>query len=160
MPVNPVPHGGQPLMAHIVVRDAAAAIDFYKKVFAAEEIMRLPSEDNGKIMHAQLRISGCTLYLSDEFREGGNKSPQTLGGSPVTLTLYCLDADLVFNRAVKAGAKSVQPMQDAFWGDRCGRVKDPFGHEWALATHKEDLTVEQIRERAKKAMQRKVPAHA
>jgi PhnB protein len=150
--VNPLPEGAQPLIPHLIVKDCAKAIEFYKKVFLAEEMMRMPSPDGKKIMHAELNVSGCHLYLCDEWPDKGAKSPQTLGGSPVTLMLYCLDADKVFHRAVSAGAKVVTPLEDAFWGDRYGKVKDPFGHEWMIMTRKENLTPKQMMERSKKVM--------
>jgi len=164
MPVHPIAGGTQALRPHLIVNDAAAAIDYYKKVFAAEEVERFQLDGSDKIMHAELHIAGCTISLSDEFPEMKSKSASTLGGSPVRLTLYCLDVDMVFDRAVKAGARSLEPVADMFWGDRFGRLIDPFGHEWSLATHKEDLTPEQMRERAKVSLQqmkqKKVKAHA
>ncbi len=156
MELSPVPQGAMPLIPHLIVKDAAKAIDFYKKVFMAEELMRMPSPDGKKIMHAELNIAGCHLYLCDEFPDMGARSPQALGGTPVVLTLYCLDCDKVFHRAVSAGAKVVTKLEDAFWGDRYGKVKDPFGHEWMLMTRKEALTSKEIMERSKK----KVLAHA
>ncbi|MBI3928041.1 MAG: VOC family protein [Armatimonadetes bacterium] len=152
MPVNPLPEGTQPLVPYLIVKDAAKAIDFYKKVFAAEEVARMPCPESKKIMHAELRIAGCMLYLADEQPEAGFKSPRTLGGSPVGMTLYCLDADKVFQRAVSAGAKVLKPMADAFWGDRYGTVTDPFGHQWTVMMRKEELTMEQVMQRSKTAM--------
>jgi len=150
--IDPLPAGTQPLVAYLVVKNCAKAIDFYKKVFLAEEVMRMHGPDGKMIVHAELRISGCMLYLADEHPKMGHKSPQTLGGSPVGMTLYCLDADKVFDRCVKAGAKMMKPMADAFWGDRMGTVMDPFGHNWTLMMRKEELSPEEIMKRGKKAM--------
>ena len=149
--INPVPNGCQPLVAHLCMHDCAKAMDFYKKVFAAEEVMRMPGP-NGKIMHAEMRIAGCMFFLADDCGQGYTRSPREARTTTVTMTMYCLDADKVFDRAVKAGAKSVQPMQDAFWGDRMGVVNDPFGHQWMLMTRKEELTMDQMMERGKKMM--------
>lgn len=156
MAVNPLPEGTQPLVPSLTIKNAHKAIDFYKKAFAAEEVLRVPGRDGKTIMHAELRIGGCMVYLGEENQSMGCKSPKVLHGTPVALTLYCLDADKVFNRAVKAGAKVVRPMEDAFWGDRHGTVTDPFGHMWTLMTRKEELTVEQVMERSRQF----IAAHA
>jgi PhnB protein len=150
--LNPLPEGTQPLVPYLVIKSCDDAIDFYKKVFLAEEVMRMHGPDGKMIMHAELKLSGCMLYLADEHPKMGYKSPLTLGGSPVGMTLYCLDADKVFNRCVKAGAKVQKPMADAFWGDRMGTVIDPFGHSWTLMQRKEELSMQEIKERGKKAM--------
>lgn len=152
MPIDPLPEGTQPLVPYIIVDNADKAIDYYKKVFLAEEVTRMHGPDGKKIMHAEIRICGCMLYLADEHPEMGAKSPKSLTHSPVSLTLYCLDADKVFHRAVKQGAEMIRPMMDAFWGDRHGTVKDPFGHSWTLMTRKEQLSPDEIQERGKKAM--------
>ncbi len=149
MPINPLPEGTQALVPYLIVKNAKKAMDFYKKVFAAEEVMRMPGPD-GKIMHAEMQVAGCRFYLADECNEGHFKAPKK--GSPVGMTLYCLDADKVFSRAKQHGAKVVKPMEDAFWGDRYGTVSDPFGHWWTLMTRKEELTVEQVLERGRAMM--------
>lgn len=146
--VNPIPPGMHTITPHLVIRDAARAIDFYKQVFGAQETGRSLSPD-GRIMHAALKIGDSMLFLNDEFPEhGGGGGPQALGGTPVTLNLYVEDADAVFNRAVDAGAEVRMPIADQFWGDRYGMLRDPFGHSWSIATRKEDLTPDEIRARA------------
>ena len=141
--VKPIPDGFHTITPHITVKGAAKAIDFYKKAFGAEELGRHAMPD-GTVMHATLRIGDSMLMLNDEFPQMGAKGPQTLGGSAVTLSLYVQDADKSWDRAVKAGAKVKFAITDQFWGDRYGIVSDPFGHDWAIATHKQDLTPEQI----------------
>jgi uncharacterized glyoxalase superfamily protein PhnB len=148
MAVKPIPDGFHTLTPHIVVSDAAAAIDFYKEAFGAKEAMRMPGP-GGKIMHALIQIGDSKVMLNDEFPEmGGALSPSSLGGSPVTLTLYVPDVDRTFEQAIAAGATVKMPAADQFWGDRYGMLTDPFGHLWAVATHIEDLTPEQIAQRA------------
>lgn len=141
--VKPIPDGFHTLTPHIVVQGAAKAIDFYKAAFGAEEISRHPTPD-GSIMHALLRIGDSMLMLNDEFPQMGAKGPTSIGGTPVTLHFYVQDADKAFARAVQAGAKVTMPIADMFWGDRYGIVSDPFGHSWSIATHKQDLTPEQL----------------
>ena len=145
--VKAIPEGYGSVTPHLVVRGAARAIEFYKRAFGAEEAMRMPSRDGQKVMHAELRIGDSLVFLNDEFPEMGARAPESLGGTPVTLHLYVQDADAVFARAVAAGARPLMPLQDMFWGDRYGKLADPFGHEWAIATHKEDLTPEEIGKR-------------
>jgi len=145
--VEAVPRATGSLVPGLAVRGAAEAIAFYVKAFGARELSRMTGPD-GKIMHAELKIGDRVLFLGDEFPEMGAPSPQTLGGSPVSLMHYVKDVDAVFARAVAAGAKPVLPVSDQFWGDRFGQVVDPFGHRWALATHKVDMTPRQM----KKAM--------
>jgi uncharacterized glyoxalase superfamily protein PhnB len=143
---KPIPDGFNTLSAHIVVKDPAKAIDFYKKAFGAEEIFRMPSPDGG-VMHAELRIGNSVLMIGPEWGDQG-RSPESIGGSPVTLHLYVNDCDKSFDQAVKAGCVTTMPLWDSFWGDRYSKVKDPFGHQWSIATHKEDLSPEQIGQRA------------
>ena len=147
---SPIPKGFHTVTPHLVVAGASAAIDFYKKAFGAEEVLRMPGS-GGKLMHAEIRIGNSQVMLADEMPEFGNKSPKSLGGTPVTVHLYVDNVDAVYDRAVKAGAKATMPLMDAFWGDRYGQIEDPFGHKWGLATHVEDLTPEQMAERQKKA---------
>jgi uncharacterized glyoxalase superfamily protein PhnB len=146
MAVRPVPEGFHTLTPHLVVSDAAQAIEFYKNAFGGKEVMRMPGP-GGKVMHAEVQLGDSILMLNDEFPEMGGRSPMTLGGSPVTLMMYVPNVDQVFAQAVAAGATSIMPVADQFWGDRYGMVKDPFGHQWAIATHKEDLSPAQIAER-------------
>ncbi|MFB3906770.1 MAG: VOC family protein [Candidatus Eisenbacteria bacterium] len=147
---RPIREGFHSLTPHLIVRGAAEAIDYYKKAFGAEERGRMASPDGKAIWHAELRIGDSVLMLNDEFPDMGAVSPLTNGGSGVTLHLYVPDADAVFERAVQAGGKVKMPLADQFWGDRYGVIVDPFGHKWAIATHKEDPTEEQIRERVSK----------
>ena len=142
---KPIPDGFHAVTPHLVVREAAKAIEFYKKAFGAEEIARMPGPDGKFVMHAELRIGDSIVMLGDEFPQMQRwVSPQQLKGTSIALHLYVKDVDQAFKRAVAAGATVSMPVMDAFWGDRYGRVTDPFGHEWSLATHKQDLTPEQI----------------
>jgi uncharacterized glyoxalase superfamily protein PhnB len=131
------------------VKGAADAIEFYKKAFSAEEVCRMPGPDGKSVMHAELKIGNSMIMLADEMPNAeGWRSPSNLDGTSVTLSLYVEDCDKVFQQALSAGAKVCMPPMDTFWGDRYGKVTDPFGHEWGIATHKEDLTPEQIGQRA------------
>jgi len=150
-PVKPIPNGFHTVTPHLVVKGASAAIEFYKKAFGAEELSRLAAPGGQTIMHAQIKVGDSIIMLVDEFPQMGCKGPLTLGGTAVFLHLYVENADAAFARAVAAGATSVMPVNDMFWGDRYGVVTDPFGHAWSLATHKEDLTPGQIAERARTA---------
>jgi PhnB protein len=149
--VKSVPDGYHTLTPYLVIRDAAKAIEFYEKAFGAKETFRMPGP-GGKIMHAELQIGDSMLMLAEEMPEYGAKSPQALGGSPVNVFLYVEDADKVFNQAVAAGATVTMPLADQFWGDRYGKLADPFGHQWSVATHKEDVAPEEMAKRAAKAM--------
>ncbi|HET6371675.1 MAG TPA: VOC family protein [Candidatus Polarisedimenticolia bacterium] len=149
-PGKPVPEGFHTVTPHLIVKGAAAAIDFYKKAFGAEEIHRMPGPD-GSVMHAEIKIGDSRLMINDEFPSYGKLGPKSIGGSPVTLHLYVTDVDALFDRAVKAGAKATMPLADMFWGDRYGQVEDPYGHQWSLGTHKEDLTPEETIARMKAA---------
>lgn len=150
MPPKPVPDGFHTVTAHLVVSDAKKSIDFYKQAFGAQEITRLPGPD-GKIMHAMVRIGDSFVMLNDEYPDMGAKSPKTIGATGVTMSLYVDNADKVFDQATKAGAAVVMPLADQFWGDRYGVLKDPDGHQWAVATHKQDLTPDQIQKAAANA---------
>ena len=141
--VNPIPHGMHTITPHLVCKDAAAAIEFYKEAFGATEVDRLAGPD-GKLMHAMLRIGDSALMLVDEFPEMRALGPTSLGGSPVTIHLSVLDADASFKRATAAGATPRMPVSEMFWGARYGMVQDPFGHLWSMATQVRDLTPEQI----------------
>lgn len=142
----------------VAVADAAAAIEFYKAAFGAVEKGRMPGPDGKKIMHAELQIGDSRLMLTDTFPEMGGKNAADLGGSPVGFHFYVTDVDGVFAKAQAAGAKPAMPVADQFWGDRFGLVVDPSGLSWGIATHKEDLTPEQMAERMKKQMQQAKPA--
>ena len=149
------------LTPHIVCAGAADAIDFYKRAFGAEELMRVPGED-GKLMHAALSIDGAMLMLVDENPEWGIQSPLSLGGSPVTLHLSVPDADAAIARAEAAGATVVMAAHDAFWGDRYGLVKDPFGHSWSVAHPLRDtvMSEDELRAAARDAMCGQAPEPA
>ena len=138
------------VLPHLVVDDAAAAIDFYVKAFGAVEHGRVPGPD-GKLIHASLGINGASVMLNDDFPEmsgGKSMTPKALGGSPVTIHLVVTDVDKQFQQAIDAGGTVVMPVEDQFWGDRYGQIRDPFGHAWALGQHKEDLSPEEINRRA------------
>ncbi|HTP36081.1 MAG TPA: VOC family protein [Candidatus Acidoferrales bacterium] len=149
MPTNvrPIPEGYHTATPYLTVHDAAKAIDFYKRAFDAKEIMRMQGP-GGKIGHAELRIGDSVIMLSDEMPGGEVRSPQSLGGSCAAVFLYVPDVDATFNKAIATGAKSNMPVADQFWGDRFGKLTDPFGHSWAIATHKEDVAPEEMKRRA------------
>lgn len=146
---KPVPEGMHTVTPHLVIRGAAQAIEFYKQAFGAEELMCMTGPDGKSVTHAELRIGDSIIFLADEFPGMGCRAPESLGGTTTTLNLYVEDVDSAFELAVKAGAKVTMPVADMFWGDRYGMLTDPFGHAWAMATHKEDLTTQEIEERAK-----------
>lgn len=147
---QPVPEGQEGLIPHLICSPCADVIEFYKKAFGAEEVMRLPFGDGGKIAHACLRIGESLLFLMDdapEFcSEGKSLSPQSLGGSPVVIHRNVEDCDAAIKRAEEAGATVTMPPQDMFWGDRYGTITDPFGHCWSFATHIRDVSLEEIHE--------------
>lgn len=140
------------------VKNAAAAIEFYKKAFGAQERYRMDGP-GGKIMHAELQIGDTILMLGEETPERGCMSPETLKGTPVTLFMYVPDVDKAVEQATTAGAKVEMPVQDMFWGDRYGHVVDPYGHKWALATHKEDVTPEEMKKRGEEFHKQMAGAH-
>ena len=145
--VKPIPEGYHAVTPYLTVKDAARAIEFYKKAFGAKEMFRFAQPD-GTIGHAELKIGDSPIMLSDEAPEMGVKSPQSLGGTPITIYLYVEDVDAVVKRAVDAGAKLTRPVADQFYGDRNGTVADPFGHIWWVSTHKEDVSAEELKRRA------------
>ena len=147
MSVKPIPDGYHSVTPYLCVKGAAQAIEFYKKAFLATERMRIAQPD-GRVGHAELQVGDSVIMLSDEFPEIGARSPQSLGGSPVSIHLYVEDADAIFSQAVAAGAKIKRPIADQFYGDRLGGVEDPFGHTWWISTHKEDLSPQEIERRA------------
>jgi uncharacterized glyoxalase superfamily protein PhnB len=149
--VTPIPDGFHTLTPHLIVRGAAEAIEFYKNAFGAEEVMRSTMPGSKTIMHASLRIGDSVIMLNDEFPNYGALSPVALNGSPVTIHLYVTDVDAVFNRAVAAGATARMPVADMFWGDRYGKLTDPFGHHWSIATRKEIVSPAELEKRAAKA---------
>lgn len=151
MSVQAIPEGHPELVPHLVIRGASKAIEFYKAAFGAEEVCRMDAPGGAGIMHAELRFGTARLFLADESPIMERwVSPKSLNGTTVALHLWSEDADRLFERAVKAGAKVVMPLEDMFWGDRYGRVTDPFGHEWAIAQHVKDVTPEEMSEVAAK----------
>jgi PhnB protein len=153
---NP-PTGYHSVTPAIVVRDARKAIDFYKKAFGAEEVSAMPGPD-GKIMHAEIRIGDSLVMLGEESKEWGALSPLSTNGTPSSLHIYVEDADAAFARALKAGANVKYPLEDAFWGDRYGKVTDPFGHEWGLATRVKELSPEEMQRAADEWMAKQAQA--
>ena len=151
MAVQPIPEGYHSVTPFLAVDDAAQAIDFYKRAFGARERTRMPGPD-GKIAHAELEIGDSVVMLSDPFPQSPYTPPKALGGTSMGVLLYVEDVDAVVDQAVEAGATVTMPVDDMFWGDRFGTIADPFGHSWQIATHKEDLTPEEIAERGKEAM--------
>jgi uncharacterized glyoxalase superfamily protein PhnB len=159
MPKNTpaVPKEYHTVTPSLFVAGAAKAIDFYKKAFGAEERMRFPAPD-GTIMHAEIRIGDSIIMLSDEMPDYGGRGPKSLGGTPVGFFVYQENVDAAWKQAINAGAREVQPLIDQFWGDRAGCLEDPFGHRWWLAQHVEDLSPEEIRQRAESYFSQVQPA--
>jgi PhnB protein len=155
--VKPIPAGYHAVTPYLIVAGAAGAIDFYKKAFGAKEVMRMPGP-GGRIGHAEIEIGGSRIMLADEFPDMNCKGPKAFGGSPVSIHLYVDDVDAVAERAVAAGAKPTQPVQDKFYGDRMGTLEDPFGHTWHVSTHKEDLSEAELRRRSEEAMKKMATA--
>jgi PhnB protein len=150
--VRPVPEGYHSVTPYLVVDGAAGAIEFYKKAFGATEVLRMAAP-GGRVGHAEIRIGDSLIMLADEHPDMGARGPKAFGGSPVTLHLYVADVDAVARQAVAAGAKERRPVKDQFYGDRSGTFEDPYGHVWHIATHKEDLSPDELKRRAKQAMQ-------
>lgn len=148
--VKPIPDGYHTVTPYLCVGDGPAAIEFYKRALGAQELFRMPTPDGKNIAHAELQVGDSRVMLAGEFPEMNFRSPKSLGGSPVMLHLYVDDCDAWFKRAVDAGAKSVREPENQFYGDRGGQVEDPFGHGWYFSTHVEDVSDEEMRERAKK----------
>lgn len=144
---RPIPEGYHTATPYLIIQGAANAIEFYKKAFGATELMRMAGP-GGKVMHAEIKIGDSPIMVADEFPEMGVRGPQALGGSPVSIFLYVEDVDALAKQAIAAGAKELMPVQDQFWGDRYGKLQDPFGHVWDIATHKEDVAPEEIYKRA------------
>jgi PhnB protein len=140
------PPGYHSVTPYLALRGAKAALDFYARAFGAETVLKLDMPD-GSIAHAEIRIGDSILMMSDENADWGNHSPPTLGGSPVSLMIYVPDVDSAFARALAAGAQRVRPVEDQFYGDRSGTLKDPFGYQWTLATHLEDVSAEEAQRR-------------
>jgi PhnB protein len=145
--VQPIPEGYPRVMPYLNIDGAAAAIDFYTSVLDAKERLRMPGPD-GKIGHAELELGDSIVMLADESPEMGNRGPKSIGGSPVSLMVYVEDVDGTFAKALSAGATQVQPVEDKFYGDRSGSFEDPWGHQWHVATHIEDVSAEEMDRRA------------
>ena len=158
--VKPIPDGFHTLTPYLTVKGGAQALEFYKRAFGAKERFRMPGPDGKTIGHAELIIGNSIVMLADEMPGCGNHSPQSLSGSPVLLCLYVDDVDSAFDRAVKAGGKVKQPVEDKFYGDRSGSIEDPFGHQWMLMTHIEDVSAEEIGKRMRKFHQEMSAVHA
>lgn len=148
MSVKPIPEGYHSVTPYLAVRNASAALEFYQKAFGATELMRM-EDDKGKIGHAEIKIGDSPIMLADEHPEIEFLGPASRGGSTVNIMVYTEDVDALFRRALEAGATEVRPLKDEFYGDRMGTVRDPFGHVWHLATHKEDVSPEEMEARMK-----------
>jgi len=153
MSVKPVPDGYHTLTPYLTVRNAPGAIEFYKQAFGATErgVMKGP---DGKVMHAELMIGDSIVMLAEEMPEYGALSPETTGGAGMGLHIYLDGVDAAFERAVKAGAQVEMPVMDQFWGDRYGKLKDPFGHKWSIATHTRDLSADEMKRGMEEAMEK------
>ena len=151
MAVKPIPEGYHTLTPYMTVRDAVRAIDFYKQAFGAQERGVMKSPD-GKVMHAELKIGDSVIMLADEFPEFGAVAPESGASTSMGLHIYVTDVDDAFDRAVKAGAKVEMPVSDQFWGDRYGKLRDPFGHKWSIATHVKDMSADEMKESMDEAM--------
>ena len=151
MAVKPIPDGYHTVTPYLAVDDAAEAIKYYKQAFGAKERVRMEAP-GGKIGHAELEIGDSLVMLSDPFPQGSTRPPNELGGTSTSVFMYVEDVDAVVERAIDAGATVTMEVADQFWGDRFGSIRDPFGHSWSIATHVEDVTPEQVAERAREAM--------
>ena len=145
--VKPIPDGYPQVTPYLCIDGAAAAIEFYGEVLGTKERMRMPAP-GGKVGHCELQLGDSVIMLADEFPEMGVRSPKSVGGTPVTISVYVDDVDHVFDRAVKAGANALRPVEDQFYGDRAGQFEDPFGHRWSVATHVEDVPPDEMAKRA------------
>jgi PhnB protein len=150
MTVKPIPDGHHTVTPYLIVGGAEEAIAFYKRAFGAEELMRMEMP-GGKVGHAEIKIGDSPIMLADEYPDMGFVGPRSLGGTPVSVCVYVEDCDAIFNRAIEAGATEMKPVQDMYYGDRMGTLVDPFGHVWTIGTHKEDVSVEELRRRHEEA---------
>ena len=150
MAVKSIPEGYHSVTPYLILNGAADAIEYYKKALGAVELFRFPAP-GGKIGHAEIKIGDSPIMLADEHPEMGYKSPQSYGGTPVSIMIYVEDVDTIFKQAVAAGGKEQQAVKDQFYGDRSGTLTDPFGHVWTIATHKEDVSMDEMQQRMKAA---------
>lgn len=151
MPVSPIPEGYHSVTPYLIVKNAAAAIEFYKKALGAAELFRMEAP-GGKIGHAEIRIGDSHVMLADEYPDMGFRGPESLGGTSVHLMVYVSDVDKTYPQAIAAGGKEIRPLQTQFYGDRSGTLADPFGHVWTISTHVEDVSEEEMKKRAEAAM--------
>ena len=158
MTTKPIPDGYDSLIPSLVVRDAAKAIEFYKSIFGATELLRMPSSDGTKIAHAELKIRNAVLMLGDECPQLGAPAPQPGSTPSSSVMIYVTDVDATYKKAVSAGAKPVMPPADMFWGDRFGKFIDPFGHQWGVATHQKDVSAEECAQAAAEWAKGAIPA--
>ena len=149
--VNAIPVGYEGATPYLIIKDAARALEFYQKAFGATEVMRIPAPE-GKVGHAEIKIGTAIIMLADEFPDMNCKSPQSFGGTPVSIMVYVKDVDRFVNRAVAAGATVLTPVENKFYGDRAGSLEDPFGHQWHFATHVEDVPPDELAKRAEAFM--------
>jgi PhnB protein len=147
MAVKPIPDGYHSITPYLIVKGAAKALDFYKQALGAAELFRIDGPD-GSVGHAEMKIGDSIFMLADEYPQMGFRGPESLGGSPVGLMIYVKDADTQFAQALAAGGTVVKPLENQFYGDRSGTIKDPFGHMWTIATHVEDVPPEEMAKRA------------
>lgn len=153
MAVRPIPEGYHSITPYLIIKGAAQAIEFYKKAFGAKETFRMEDPKSKKVGHAELRIGDSAIMLADECPDMGYRSPESYGGTPVSIHLYVESVDAVVEQAVRSGAKVERPVKDEFYGDRTGTLRDPFGHVWSVATHKEDISPGEMKRRAETVFQ-------
>lgn len=154
MEVKPIPDGYHSITPYLMIKNANSAIEFYKKAFNAQELFRMNGTDE-TIAHAELRIGDSVFMLSDEYPEMNYLSPQSIGASPFFMHLYVQDVDAVFDKAIAAGGTVLKPVEDQFYGDRSGTIKDPFGHLWSIATHKNDVPLDEIKKKSEEMFSKK-----
>ena len=147
MTVKPIPDGYHTVTPYLIINGAKDAIEFYKKAFGATEVLRL-NRPTGDIGHAEIKIGDCKIMLAESCSDSSVSSPENLGGTTIAIHLYVEDVDAIFEQAIDAGALDLKSVEDQFYGDRTGTLQDPFGHIWFIATHKEELTLEEIQKRA------------
>lgn len=156
MAVSPIPAGQHTVTPHLVFRGAGKAIEFYKKAFGMTEVIVMHGPDGQSVMHAEMKLGDSHIYLADEWPDGECASPEKLGSTTVSIHLYVPNCDAFFNHAVAAGCKVTMPPMDMFWGDRFGKVVDPFGHSWSIATHVEDVSPEDMAKRGIEMMKQMI----